>query len=75
MDQMTAMMAKLSEMDKTLKKQQTDNRKLFDQLYRDLSLQVSAQREEIIALRTKVEEFERREILRRERVKEQLKGV
>jgi hypothetical protein len=48
---------------------------LFDQLYRDLSLQVSAQREEIIALRTKVEEFERREILRRERVKEQLKGV
>jgi hypothetical protein len=62
-------------MDKTLKKQQTDNRKLFDQLYRDLSLQVSAQREEIIALRTKVEEFERREILRRERVKEQLKGV
>lgn len=62
-------------MDKTLKKQQTDNRKLFDQLYRDLSLQVSAQREEIIALRTKIEEFERREILRRERVKEQLKGV
>nr|DAO43944.1 MAG TPA: hypothetical protein [Caudoviricetes sp.] len=62
-------------MDRTLKKQQTDNRKLFDQLYRDLSLQVSAQREEIIALRTKVEEFERREILRRERVKEQLKGV
>lgn len=62
-------------MDKTLKKQQTDNRKLFDQLYRDLSLQVSVQREEIIALRTKVEEFERREILRRERVKEQLKGV
>lgn len=69
------MMSKLSEMDKALKKQQTDSRKLFDQLHRDMSVRISEQREEIVQLREKVEELEKREKLRRKRVQEQLKGV